>query len=86
MTTIEKLQSGLYDLSKYSEEQKAFILAVAKMSYNDGMYEEMMRIINLIYSDKSTVEQPFGRAEERALQAAEIKTQKPTISPEEPPF
>lgn len=77
MTAIEKLQSGLYDLSQYSEMQRNFILAIAKMSYIEGHRAAQSEIATLAlqldpYRDTN-------ESDVLSLENAEIKTEKNTI-------
>lgn len=36
-TIIEKLESGFYNLDSFSENDKDFLMFVAKQSYNEGL-------------------------------------------------
>lgn len=37
MTTLEKLEKGIFKLDEFDEQQKTFITALVKMSFIDGL-------------------------------------------------
>ena len=52
MTTLDKIIKGYIDLDEFTDEQKIFITALVKLSFNDGV-EESRKVVNRLIDDGS---------------------------------